>query len=86
MNDLDIVPAILQDLVDRANSVEQVTPEVLEEYFTLLDNDESFVPELIAMVGRDTFGVFVRCFGGQSLRIPRAEDILGAVRRSHEQQ
>ncbi len=85
MDDLDIVPAIFQDLVSRADNVEKLTPETLEEYFTLVDEDESFVPELISVLGRDTFSVFIRCFGGQSLRIPRAEDILGAIRRSHEQ-
>lgn len=78
------VPKILYDLLNRADKLEELTPETLWEYFELLNDDESFIPEVVAMLGPVTFAMLVQHLGGQVVRVPKPEDILRRVKKARK--
>jgi hypothetical protein len=47
----------------------------------LLEEDESFLPELISMLGPDAYTDIAYYFGGSTIRIPQPRDIIRQVKR-----
>jgi hypothetical protein len=73
------LPEIFSDLISFADSLGSLTEEGVEHYCELLQEDHSLTPELLAVVGASTFKQIVAALGGQSLKIPRAEEILKRI-------
>lgn len=78
------IPKILYDLLDRAEKLDDLTPETMWEYLGLLNEDESFLPEVVAIVGPVTFTMMVQHIGGQSVKLPKPEDIIRKVKRARK--
>jgi hypothetical protein len=84
MGDISVVPKILYDLLDQAEALEGLTPEIMWEYLATLNEDESFIPDLVAIVGPSTFALLVKHLSGQAFRVPKPEDILRKVKRARK--
>jgi len=80
MSDLSI-PPIFKDLLDQTSKQLSLTPEIMDSYFEYLNDDESFIPELVAIVGPVSFITLIKSLGGQTIQIPRAEEILKIIRK-----
>lgn len=78
------VPKILYDLLNRAEKLDDLAPDTVWEYLELLNEDESFLPEVVAIVGPATFTLLVQHMGGQSVRVPKPEDIIRKVKRARK--
>lgn len=84
MGDSSVAPKILYDLLNKADALEGLTPDTVWQFLTILNEDESFLPEVVAMVGPATFTLLVKHIGGQTIRIPKPEDILRRVKRANK--
>jgi len=76
---------VFGELIERANKIEQLTDVVMAEYYAAINNDESLIPEVVSILGPNTFELLVKYFGGHTIRIPKSEDILATVRRNNGQ-
>lgn len=70
------IPKLFNTLIGQALKLESITPEVLDAYFANISEDESFVPELVSMVGPPTFLLLIEHFGGCSIPIPKIQDVI----------
>jgi hypothetical protein len=84
MNELKLLSPLFYDLIERANKIEALTPELMDEFYAKIGSHESFLPELIAVIGPATFELLVRYYGGESFKIPKADDIIKFVRNPNE--
>jgi len=84
MDECNILPPIFRELAEKADRLGNIDREMILEYSCTLNDDQSFLPEIFSIVGPENFGLLVRNFGGQSIRIPKPEDILMAV-KNHEE-
>ena len=75
------VPKVLYGLLEQVDTLENLTPEVTWQFVFSLNDDESFLPELVAAIGPDNFLLLVKHLGGQSIRIPKPDDILRRVKK-----
>jgi len=85
MDDSNLLPMVFGELIERANKIEQLTDVVMAEYYAAINNDESLIPEVVSILGPNTFELLVKYFGGHTIRIPKSEDILATVRRNNGQ-
>lgn len=84
MDENSLLPPIFGELIAAVNDIEQVDGAVIEAYCMALDDEESFIPELIGIIGPMAFRMLVCYYGGQSVRVPQAEEILNKVRSTNE--
>jgi hypothetical protein len=84
MDETNLVPEIFFTLMNQADKLEELDDATLWRYYSLIDNDPSFIPELVAIVGPDIFAMLVHNFGGQKITIPTADQILSFVRKHEE--
>ena len=80
MDNPNILPPIFGELINSADYVAQIDAKVIEAYCLSLDDEESFMPELIGIIGPMAFKMLVCYYGGQSMRIPLPEDILSKLK------
>jgi hypothetical protein len=74
-----ILPPIFVELIENADNLAALDEKTWEEFFCLLGEDETLLPELVAVLGPQNFMVLVQYFGGQTIRLPRAGEILKRV-------
>jgi hypothetical protein len=84
MDETNLVPEIFYTLMNQVEKLEELDETTLWRYYDGLDNDPSFIPELVSLVGPEIFGLLVKYFGGKSIPIPTAEQILSIVRKNDE--
>jgi len=82
MDNPNILPPIFGELISLADKVGQIDENVIEAYCLSLDDDESFMPELVGIIGPMAFQMLVCYYGGQSMRIPCPEDILAKLKEN----
>lgn len=82
MDDTNILPPVFGELITQADRVAQIDGTVIEGYCMTLDDEESFVPELMGVIGPMAFQQLVCYYGGQSIRIPRPEEILDKMKEN----
>ena len=80
MDNPNILPPVFGELINLADHVAKIDDKVIEAYCLSLDDDESFVPELIGIIGPMAFQMLVCYYGGQSMRIPFPEEILDRLK------
>ncbi len=80
MDNLNILPPIFGELIALADQVAQIDAKVIESYCLSLDDEESFMPELVGIIGPMALQMLVCYYGGQTIRIPLPEDILGKLK------
>lgn len=85
MDDITILPVVFDELIERANKIEQLTDAVMADYYAAINGDESLIPEVISILGPNTFELLVKYFGGHTIQIPKSDDILATVRRNNGQ-
>jgi hypothetical protein len=76
MNEPSILPPIFKELIDIADNLDKLTPEVLDGYYAAVGEDESLIPELISVLGPHTFETLIRYFGGHTIKLPKVGDIV----------
>lgn len=81
----DLLSPIFQELITKAEKIPTLTPEVIEEFCTLIGGDTNFTPELVTIIGPVTFLYLVQFFGGQQFTIPEIDDILERVKFARSQ-
>lgn len=85
MVDTDIVlPDIFYTLMNQRDKAEEVTLELLEKYAEITKSAPTFFHEVLALVGPETMQRLVYTYGGVSLTIPTASDIVSTVRKNNE--
>lgn len=85
MEDKDqILPDIFYTLLDQREKADKLTDDTVLEYCHILRNQESFFCDLKDVLGTEGLIMLVRNFGGITLEIPKASDILGTVRRNND--
>jgi len=82
MENTNILSPIFGELIALADQVAQIDDEVIEAYCMTLDNEESFIPELIGIIGPMAFKQLVCYYGNQSIRIPAPEEILDRLKEN----
>ena len=82
MPEPSLLPPIFRELIDAADNLEKLTPEVWDSFYGAIGEDESLIPELVCVLGPHTFEVLIQYFGGQTLKLPKAGDIVSRG-RSH---
>lgn len=85
MENSSILPVVFTELIERVNKIEQLNCSVMSEYYASINSEESLVPELVSLLGPDSFELLVKYLGGYTIRIPKTEDILATVRRNNGQ-
>lgn len=85
MEDKDqILPDIFYTLLDQREKADSLTEVIIGEYCCILKNQESFFCDLKDVLGTDALIELVKNFGGITLEIPKASDILSTVRRNND--
>jgi hypothetical protein len=85
MVDTEIVlPDIFYALLDQRGKAEEITLELLENYAEITKNTPTFFHEVLALVGPEVMQQLVYTYGGVSLTIPTASDIVSTVRKNNE--
>jgi hypothetical protein len=82
MQENNLIPEIFYSLMDQADKLEQLDESVLSRYYELLNDVTSFVPELVAVIGPDAFELLVKNYGGRTITIPSADNIISYVRKN----
>jgi len=76
MPEPSLLPPIFRELIDAADNLEKLTPEAWESFYSAIGEDENLLPELVCVLGPNTFETLIRYFGGQTLKLPKPGDIL----------
>jgi len=82
MNDTTLIPDIFLTLMAQADKIEELDEETMSQYYELLNDAPSFMPELVAIVGPEVFEILVKNYGGRSMQIPTADQIISLVRKN----
>jgi len=82
MNDTNLIPDIFLTLMVQADKIAELDEETMSRYYELLNDVHSFMPELVAIVGPEVFEILVKNYGGRSMQIPTADQILSFVRKN----
>ena len=80
MDDTNILPPVFGELITLADQIAQTDEKVIEAYCMTLNDEESFVPELVGVIGPMAFRLLVCYYGGQSIRIPCPEEVLNTLK------
>lgn len=83
MKEPKILPPLFMEMIDRVDKVEALTPEIMARFYAIIDEHETFLPELIAAIGPATFELLVKYYGGRKFRLPKADEIIKMV-KEHE--
>jgi len=76
------LPPVFYDMLDRATVTDKLTSDIVTEYCDIIQEDESFLPDLLSVIGTEAFETMVKYHGGQSFCVPRAEEILAKVKKN----
>lgn len=82
MQENNLIPEIFFSLMDQADKLAALDEVTLNRYYELLNDVASFVPELVAVVGPDAFELLVKNYGGRTITIPTADNIISLVRKN----
>ncbi len=82
MQENNLIPEIFYSLMDQADKLDQLDESVLSRYYELLNDATSFIPELVAVIGPDAFELLVKNYGGRTITIPSADNIISFVRKN----
>ncbi len=85
MPETDLLAPIFQELIGKADRIAALDRAAIEDFCGLIGQDPTFVPELVNILGPDTFLYLVHYFGGKTFTIPEVSDILDRVKLSKEQ-
>jgi hypothetical protein len=75
------LPQIFYDMLDKADVTDKLTSDIIATYCEGIQEDESFLPDLLAVIGPEAFETMVKYHGGQTFHVPRAEEILSKVKK-----
>jgi hypothetical protein len=73
------LPQVFYDMLDRVNISDKLNQDIITEYCTHIQGDETFLPDLLSIVGPEAFESMVRYHGGQYFYVPRADEVLTKV-------
>lgn len=77
------LPAVFKELIDNADNLDSLTEETWEAFYALLATDETLLAELVSVLGPANFVVLVQYFGGQTIKLPKAGEILKKVKNDN---
>lgn len=81
--DLDL-PDVFYELLDQRVKTDTVTLDIFEQYYKEVKGAPSFFYDFVSFFGPEKVLDFIRLYGGISLAIPTARDILSTVRKTDE--
>ena len=84
MAENNLVPDIFYSLMDQAEKLDKLDEPMLSKYYELLNDATNFLPELVAIIGPSTFELLVKNYGGRTISIPTADNILNLVRKNEQ--
>lgn len=75
------IPPVLKDILSRIEVGDVLSEEDFISFFEVIGEQESFLPELVCVVGLETFMSLVSVLGGTTIKIPEMQEISRAVKR-----
>ena len=76
------LPQIFYDLLDKATVADRISSDTIQQYCDKVREEESFLPDLLDIVGLEAFETMVQYHGGQKIQIPRPEEVIAKVRNN----
>jgi hypothetical protein len=73
------LPQIFYDMLDRATITDKLNPDIITKYCDCIQEEESFLPDFLSIVGSEAFEIMVKYHGGQHFYVPRADEVLTKV-------
>ena len=77
----DGVPKIFFKLADQARSGDALSTDMLAKLMNTPQYEETFLPEVIDLIGADAFLDLVRILGGRTVTVPTVNDVLSVTNR-----
>lgn len=82
MEDNNFIPELFFSLIEQADKFAALDEASWEAYYESLNTAPSFIPELVAVIGPGAFELLVKNYGGRSITIPTADNILSIARKN----
>jgi len=81
------IPKLFYSLASRSSKINKIPDDDVMKYVSSLNEDTTFLPELISIIGVKKFLELVSFLGGQKFCVPTPEQILKdiqAIKRGEE--
>ena len=76
------LPQIFYDMLDKADTADKLTSDIIANYCESIQEEESFLPDLLDVIGPEAFETMVKYHGGQTFYVPGVEEILAKVKKN----
>lgn len=76
------VPKIFFKLAAQARNTDELSENMITSFLAVNTVQESFIPEVVALVGEKDFVELIKLLGGKTIKIPTVTDILTSFSNS----